>query len=41
LDRAVRSDERALKLCGALGIDACELGAPILSEELDAYEKRQ
>jgi alkylhydroperoxidase/carboxymuconolactone decarboxylase family protein YurZ len=23
-----------LKLCGALGVDACELGAPILSEEL-------
>jgi alkylhydroperoxidase/carboxymuconolactone decarboxylase family protein YurZ len=22
-----------LKLCGALGVDACELGAPILSEE--------
>jgi alkylhydroperoxidase/carboxymuconolactone decarboxylase family protein YurZ len=23
-----------LKLCGALGVDACELGTPILSEEL-------
>jgi alkylhydroperoxidase/carboxymuconolactone decarboxylase family protein YurZ len=23
-----------LKLCGALGVDACELGAPILAEEL-------
>lgn len=23
-----------LKLCGALGVDACELGAPILSEEI-------
>lgn len=24
----------ALKLCGALGVDACELGAPILADEL-------
>jgi alkylhydroperoxidase/carboxymuconolactone decarboxylase family protein YurZ len=24
----------ALKLCGALGVDACELGAPILAHEL-------
>ena len=23
-----------LKLCGAQGVDACELGAPILAEEL-------
>jgi alkylhydroperoxidase/carboxymuconolactone decarboxylase family protein YurZ len=30
----------ALKLCGALGVDACELGAPILSEELAAYQLR-
>ena len=30
----------ALKLCGALGVDACELDAPILSEELAAYEQR-
>lgn len=29
-----------LKLCGALGVDACELGAPILSEELAGYEQR-
>jgi hypothetical protein len=27
--------------CGALGIDACELGAPILCEELAAYEQRR
>ncbi len=30
----------ALKLCGALGVDACDLGAPILSEELAAYQQR-
>jgi hypothetical protein len=26
-----------LKLCGALGVDACELGTPILAEELANY----
>jgi alkylhydroperoxidase/carboxymuconolactone decarboxylase family protein YurZ len=26
-----------LKLCGALGIDACELGAPILAQELSSH----
>ena len=41
IDVTVEEIMEALKLCGALGIDACELGAPILSEELDAYEKRQ
>jgi alkylhydroperoxidase/carboxymuconolactone decarboxylase family protein YurZ len=30
----------ALKLCGAVGVDACELGAPILSEELADYQQR-
>ena len=30
-----------LKLCGALGVDACELGAPILSQELANQETRQ
>ena len=29
-----------LKLCGALGVDACELGAPILSQELANQETR-
>jgi alkylhydroperoxidase/carboxymuconolactone decarboxylase family protein YurZ len=29
-----------LKLCGGLGVDACELGAPILSEELAARQRR-
>jgi alkylhydroperoxidase/carboxymuconolactone decarboxylase family protein YurZ len=29
-----------LKLCGALGVDACELGGPILSEELAKHQKR-
>jgi alkylhydroperoxidase/carboxymuconolactone decarboxylase family protein YurZ len=29
-----------LKLCGGLGVDACELGAPILSEELANHQKR-
>jgi alkylhydroperoxidase/carboxymuconolactone decarboxylase family protein YurZ len=29
-----------LKLCGALGVDACELGAPILSEELTRHQTR-
>jgi alkylhydroperoxidase/carboxymuconolactone decarboxylase family protein YurZ len=29
-----------LKLCGGLGVDACELGAPILSEELAIHQKR-
>ena len=29
-----------LKLCGALGVGACELGAPILAEELANYQKR-
>jgi alkylhydroperoxidase/carboxymuconolactone decarboxylase family protein YurZ len=28
-----------LKLCGALGVDACELGAPILSEEQANHQK--
>jgi hypothetical protein len=29
-----------LKLCGALGVDACELGAPILSEGMaEAYQR--
>jgi alkylhydroperoxidase/carboxymuconolactone decarboxylase family protein YurZ len=27
-----------LKLCGALGVDACELGVPILAEELANHE---
>lgn len=27
-----------LKLCGALGVDACELGAPILAEELAKHQ---
>jgi hypothetical protein len=26
-----------LKLCGALGVDACELGAPILFGELASH----
>ena len=26
-----------LKLCGAIGIDACELGAPILAQELSSH----
>ena len=30
-----------LKLCGALGVDACELGAPILDEELTEHQKRR
>lgn len=29
-----------LKLCGAQGVDACELGAPILSEELANHRKK-
>jgi alkylhydroperoxidase/carboxymuconolactone decarboxylase family protein YurZ len=29
-----------LKLCGGLGVDACELGAPILSQELADQETR-
>ena len=29
-----------LKLCGGLGVDACELGAPILAEELASHQKR-
>jgi alkylhydroperoxidase/carboxymuconolactone decarboxylase family protein YurZ len=29
-----------LKLSRALGVDACELGAPILAEELAAYQQR-
>ena len=29
-----------LKLCGALGVDACDLGAPILAEELTEHQKR-
>jgi alkylhydroperoxidase/carboxymuconolactone decarboxylase family protein YurZ len=29
-----------LKLCGALGVDACELGAPILSDELAKHPPR-
>jgi hypothetical protein len=28
-----------LKLCGGLAADACELGAPILAEELAAQER--
>lgn len=27
-----------LKLCGAQGVDACELGAPMLAEELDNHQ---
>jgi alkylhydroperoxidase/carboxymuconolactone decarboxylase family protein YurZ len=27
-----------LKLCGGVGVDACELGVPILAEELAAHE---
>jgi alkylhydroperoxidase/carboxymuconolactone decarboxylase family protein YurZ len=27
-----------LKLCGALGVDACDLGAPILAEELAKHQ---
>lgn len=27
-----------LKLCGAQGVDACELGAPILAEELHSHQ---
>jgi alkylhydroperoxidase/carboxymuconolactone decarboxylase family protein YurZ len=30
-----------LKLCGAQGVDACELGAPILAEELANQEDQQ
>jgi len=29
-----------LKLCGALGVDACELGTPILAEVLANHETR-
>jgi hypothetical protein len=29
-----------LKLCGSLGIDACDLGAPILAEELAEHQER-
>jgi hypothetical protein len=29
-----------LKLCGALGVDACELGAPMLTEEFANHQKR-
>jgi alkylhydroperoxidase/carboxymuconolactone decarboxylase family protein YurZ len=29
-----------LKLCGAQGVDACELGAPILAEELANHQKK-
>jgi hypothetical protein len=29
-----------LKICGALGADACELGTPILAEELTNQETR-
>ena len=29
-----------LKLCGAQGVDACELGAPILYEELTNYQDK-
>jgi alkylhydroperoxidase/carboxymuconolactone decarboxylase family protein YurZ len=29
-----------LKLCGALGVDACDLGATILNEELAEYRER-
>ena len=29
-----------LKLCGALGVDACELGTPILAEELASHKAR-
>jgi alkylhydroperoxidase/carboxymuconolactone decarboxylase family protein YurZ len=28
-----------LKLCGALGVDACELGAPIVAEEIANHHK--
>jgi hypothetical protein len=28
------------ELCGALGVDACELGTPILAEELANRETR-
>ena len=30
-----------LKLCGAQGVDACELGAPILYEELTNYQDKK
>ena len=30
-----------LKLCGALGVDACDLGAPILAEELAAHQEQR
>jgi hypothetical protein len=29
-----------LKLCGALGVDACELGTPILAQELTDHQTR-
>lgn len=29
-----------LKLCGALGVEACDLGAPILAEELTEHQER-
>jgi alkylhydroperoxidase/carboxymuconolactone decarboxylase family protein YurZ len=29
-----------LKLCGSLGVDACDLGAPILAEELAEHQER-
>lgn len=29
-----------LKLCGGLGVDACELGAPILAEKLASHQQR-
>jgi hypothetical protein len=30
-----------LKLCNGLGVDACELGEPILSEELANHRRRK
>lgn len=30
-----------LKLCGAQGVDACELGAPVLAEELEHQQRKQ
>jgi hypothetical protein len=29
-----RRDHGVLKICGGLGVDACELGTPIRSEDL-------
>ena len=29
-----------LKLCGAIGVDACDFGAPILNDELTEHRNR-